>query len=95
MERAELRVDTSGGDRHQHRRVIPFPRQPAWEGERPTRVMSPRAAEAFLLDRVSAGSAVFMGTVERRGRRYQCYRVFHSDGEKGEGGSTMIYHPQR
>lgn len=86
-------MPTFDGGSSPGRRVIPFPRQPG--DARPVRTMSPRAAEAFLLDRVSAGSAVFMGTVERRGRRYQCYRLFHGGGEAGEGGSTVIYHPQR
>lgn len=84
---------TTDSDPASHRRVIPFPRQPS--DARPVRNLSARAAEAFLLDRVSAGSAVFMGTVERRGKRYQCYRLFNSGLEAGEKESTVIYHPLR
>lgn len=67
--------------------VIPFPRSPVDAG-RSIKTMSPKAAEAFLLDSVSSGSAVFVGTVERRGRRYQCYRIFNSG---NKAGSTVIY----
>lgn len=68
-------------------RVIPFPKPPVDAG-RAIKTLSPKAAEAFLLDSVSSGSAVFVGTVERRGRRYQCYRIFNS-GNKSS--STVIY----
>lgn len=72
------------------RRVIPFPGASETNGKS-YKPMSPRAAEALLLDRVSAGSAVFVGTLERRGRRCQCYRLFNGDGEEAQAESTMVY----
>lgn len=76
------------------RRVIPFPGASEMNGKF-SKPMSPRAAEAWLLDRVSAGSAVFVGTLERRGRRCQCYRLFNGDGEGEQAESTLVYHLYR